>query len=136
MPRKAGFLEARIYLTKGAELQPNSLVLQLALGQVDGAIHDPADAAKIAMRILSAYPTNEEALLLLVDNAGNSPELRQRLESMPHFEENPGYHTALGILSLRQKKFVDAENELRLGLAANPQSSQAYFAMAELDASQ
>jgi tetratricopeptide (TPR) repeat protein len=134
--REGRLSEARSYLLKATELQPNSLPFQLALGQVDVSFRDSTNAARIARRILSAQPTNEEALLLLVDSVGSARELRQEVEGLPRAAENPAYHLALGTLALRQQKFDDAGNELRLAVAANPKSSQAYFALAELHALQ
>ena len=103
--------------------QPNSLPFQLALGQVDASMRDSSNAVKIALRILSAQPTNEEALLLMVDNLGSVQELRHVIESLPHAAENPGYHAAMGMLALRQKNLPEAESELRAAVAANPKSS-------------
>ncbi len=134
--KEGRFLAARSYLAKATQLEPNSLPFQLALGQVDLAFHHATNAAKIALRILSAQPTNEEALLLLVDSIGSTQELRQRVESLPHITENPAYHEAMGLIALRQQKILEAQDQLRLALAANPESSQAYFAMALLQASQ
>jgi len=85
---------------------------------------------------LSAQPANEEALILLVDSSRSTQQLRQEVESLPRVAENPAYHLALGTLAWRQKKLDDAGNELRLAVAANPKSSQAYFALAELHALQ
>jgi tetratricopeptide (TPR) repeat protein len=124
--------EARAYLLKATELQPNSLAFQLALGQVDVSVRDFTNAAKIARRILTAQPANEEALMLLVDSSRDPRQLRQEMQSLPRAAENPAYHLALGTLALREKNLDDAGNELRLAVAANPKSSQAYFALAEL----
>jgi len=134
--KEGRLMEAHSYLLKATELQPNSLPFQLALGQVDVAFHDSTNAAKIARRILSAQPTNEEALILLVDGSRATPQLRQEVEGLPRAAENPAYHLVLGTLALRLQKFDDAGKELRLALAANPKSSQAYFALAELHALQ
>jgi tetratricopeptide (TPR) repeat protein len=132
--KEGRLLEARSYLLKATELQPNSLPFQLALGQVDMAFRDSTNAAKIARRILSAQPTNEEALMLLVDSSRATRQLRQDVENLPRAEANPAYHLALGMLALRQQRLDDARYELRLAVAANPKSSQAYFALAELHA--
>ena len=134
--KEGRLLEAHFYLLKAAELQSNSLPFQLALGQVDVAFRDFANAAKIARRILSAQPTNEEALILLVESSRATQQLRQEVESLPRAAKNPAYHLALGMLALRQQKLDDAGNELRLAVAANPKSSQAYFALAEFYALQ
>ncbi len=134
--KEGRLLEAHTYLLKAAELQPNSLPFQLALGQVDVAFRDFTNAAKIARRILSAQPVNEEALILLVDSSRATPQLRQEVENLPRAAKNPAYHVALGMLALRQKQFDDAGNELRLAVAANPKSSQAYFVLAEFYALQ
>jgi tetratricopeptide (TPR) repeat protein len=130
--KEGRLLEAHSYLLKATELQPNSLPFQLALGQVDVSFRDFANAAKIARRILSAQPTNEEALILLVDGSRATQQLRQEVESLPRAAENPAYHLALGTLALRQQTLDDAGNELRLAVAANPKSSQTYLALAEL----
>jgi tetratricopeptide (TPR) repeat protein len=134
--KEGRLMEAHTYLAKATELQPNSLPFQLALGQVDVSYRDFTNAAKIARRILSAQPTNEEALILLVDSSRGSQQLRQEVQSLPRAAENPAYHLALGMVALRRQKLDEAGNELRLALAANPKSSQAYFALAEFYALQ
>ena len=134
--KEGRFLEAYSYLLKATELQPNSLPFQLALGQVGLAFRNSTNAAKIARRILAAQPTNEEALLLLTDASRATPQLQQEVERLPRGAENPAYHLVLGMLSMRQQKLDDAGKELRLAVAANPKSSQAYFALAELHALQ
>jgi tetratricopeptide (TPR) repeat protein len=134
--KEGRIFDARMYLTKATELQPNSLSLQLALGQVDESIHDVTNAAKIAMRILSAQPTNEDALILLLDSSVSTQELRQMMENLPHAAENPAYHVALAMLAIRQRKYADAESELHMATTANPKSSSAYFTLAELYAMQ
>ena len=128
-------LEAHLLLEKGAELMPNSLPVQLALGQVDVTLRDFTNAARIAAGILAAQPTNDEALLVFADSFPVR-EARQQLESLPHIAENSAYHVALAVLALRQQKFDEAGSELRQALAADPKSSEAYFALAELHAMQ
>jgi tetratricopeptide (TPR) repeat protein len=130
--RNGRMLEARVYLQKAAELQPNSLPFQLALGQVEVSHHDSTNAARIARRILSAQPTNEEALILLVDSSLDPRQLRQDLASLPRLAENPCYHLGLGVLAMRQKNLQEADKELGLAVAANPKSSLTYVALAEL----
>jgi tetratricopeptide (TPR) repeat protein len=132
--KEGRIIDARIYLTQATKMEPNSLPFQLALGQLEATFHDATNAAKIALRILSAQPTNEEALFLLMDSFGPPQALRQVLDNMPHATENPAYHLALGMIALRQKKLADAESEFNLAVAANPKSSRAYFALAEIHA--
>jgi tetratricopeptide (TPR) repeat protein len=124
--------EANTYLLKATELEPGSLSFQLALAEVQEAYRDTTNASKIALRILSAQPTNEDALLLFVRTSDAVQNLRQQVDSLPHIVENPGYHVALGLLALRQQKLVEAGSELHLALATDPKSSQAHFALAEL----
>lgn len=126
-------MEAYAFLNKATELEPNSLPVQLAYGQVCAAFHNVTNANKIALRILSAQPTNEDALLLLVDTVGSTAQLERALSSIPGIQENPGYHLSQAMVDLRQQKTNEAAGELNLALAANPKSSQAYFAMADLD---
>ncbi|MGD0812253.1 MAG: tetratricopeptide repeat protein [Verrucomicrobiota bacterium] len=123
--------DARVCLRKAVELLPNSLAFQLALGQVDLSFRD-TNAAMIARRILSAQPTNEEALILLVDSSRNAKQTQLEVETLPRAAENPAYHLALGVLAMRQRSLDEAGNELGLALAARPNSSQTYFFMAEL----
>jgi len=130
--KEGKLIDAHRFLSKATELQPNSLPFQLALGQVEVAFRENTNAFQIAVRILSAQPTNEEALLLLVDSASSVPEVRQLLQKMPHAEENRAYHLALGILAMRQQKYDNAGSEFRLAVAADPKSSQAYFSLAGL----
>jgi tetratricopeptide (TPR) repeat protein len=134
--KEGRILDARMYLVKATELQPNSLPFQLALGQVYVACHDFTNAAKIGLRIFAAQPANEEALLLLVDSFVPPAQLRQLLAGTPHAAENPAYHTALGMLALREKDLATTESEVRLVLAANPKSSIGYLELAELHAFQ
>jgi tetratricopeptide (TPR) repeat protein len=130
--KEGRLLEARSFLTEATKRDPNNLPFQLALGQVYVSFRDSTNAAAIAGRILSAQPTNEDALLLLVDSFGPPQAAQQMVENLPHGEENPAYQVALGMLALRQKKYDSAASELRLALTAHPKSSQAYFALAQL----
>lgn len=124
--------EAGMYLLKATELEPNSLALQLALGQVYVAYRDSTNAAKIAMRILTAQPTNEEALVLLINSAIPVAELKQQMDSLPRLSQNPAYHVAVGLRELREQNLSAAAEELRQALAAAPKSSQTYYALAQL----
>jgi tetratricopeptide (TPR) repeat protein len=130
--REGRLAEARVYLRKAGELLPNSLAFQLALGQVDLSFRDTANAAGIARRILTAQPTNEEALILLVDSSRNAKQTQLEVETLPRAAENPAFHLALGMLAMRQRNMDEAGIELRQALAASPKSSQTYLAMAEL----
>jgi tetratricopeptide (TPR) repeat protein len=128
--------DAASCLLKAAELEPNNTAYQLALGQVYQSFRDSTNAVKIALRILSTQPTNEEALLLLVNTSTPVPELRQEVDGLPRISQNPAYHLAEGLLDLREQKFAEAETQLRQALSENPKSSQAYFALAGLHAVQ
>jgi tetratricopeptide (TPR) repeat protein len=113
-------------------IESNNIPFQLALGQACLSFRDSTNAAKIARRILAAQPTNEEALLLLVETPTPVQELRQEVERVPHAAANPAFHVALGMLATREQKFTEAANQLHLALVANPKSSHAYFALADL----
>lgn len=126
-------MDAHFLLQKAVGLEPNSLPFQLAYGQIEAALRDTTNASIIAARILKAQPTNGDALLLLAESYSPAQGLPQAMEGIPDLELNPNYHTALGLVALRQQKLAEAGNEFRLALAANPKSSETYFAMAELD---
>lgn len=129
-------LDARIYLKKAIELVPDSLPYQLAYGQVIVALRDTSNAANIAWKVLSVQPTNQEALLLLIDAHGPPADVEQRLDTVPHIKENPAYHTAIAMLAMRQGQPARTENEIGEALKLNPKSPEAYFVMADMRARQ
>jgi tetratricopeptide (TPR) repeat protein len=128
--------EAARYLLEATKLDPKSMPFQLALGQVYLSFHDATNATKIALQILSTQPTNEEALLLLVNTPSPAYELRREVESLPRAAANPAFHVALAVLALREQQLDSAENQLHQALAANPKNCQAYYALAEVYAFQ
>jgi tetratricopeptide (TPR) repeat protein len=131
--KEGRLMEAHTFLVKATQLSPSVLPFELALSQVDVAFHQYSNAAPIALAILKAQPTNEEALLILADSTAPRT-LPQTLQSLPNIDSNPAYHVVLGMTALREHKLEEAGNELKLAVAADPKSSEAYFAIAEMDA--
>jgi tetratricopeptide (TPR) repeat protein len=127
---------AYTFLKKATELTPNSVPIELAFGQICFLFHQQTNALAIAQRILNYQPTNEEALILLMNTAPGGAELERQLKTIPHLDQNPAYQVALGTAAVRQGHLDSAENDFRLALAANPKSSDAYFGIAELRARQ
>lgn len=123
---------AESFLTKALEYEPNNIDYLLARGQVDLAFRIYTNAPRIAVTILNAQPTNEEALYLLASCPISGKELRQQMAGIAGLTANHAYHVALAQADLRDKKLTDAEGEVQQALTADPKCSQAYYALAEI----
>ena len=130
--KEGRLMEAYPFLQKAVELEPDKLSVQLSFAQVCSAFHRYTNAWQVAVRILNAQPTNEEALILLAEMPFSPRQIRQQLEELPRVEANPAYHLVQGMVALREQNLTGAENELNLALAANPNSSEAYYGLADL----
>lgn len=90
------------------------------------------------LQLLALHPTNQEAMLLLVDSSINSNglhEAQQRLASLPPASrELSGYHVAWGMLQFRSRDTNAAAQSFKTALKLDPKSSVAHLAMGGLHA--
>jgi tetratricopeptide (TPR) repeat protein len=90
------------------------------------------------VQLLALHPTNQEAMMLLVDSSVNSNGLHEaqlRLASLPPASRQvSGYHVAWGMLQLRSRDTNAAAESFKTALTLDPKSSVAHLAMAGLHA--
>jgi tetratricopeptide (TPR) repeat protein len=125
-------MDAYPYLAEAGKRDPDSLPIQLGLAQLYSSARDTSNTTRIAVHILTAQPTNEEALLTLINGGVPAPAAWQQVAAIPGVANNLAYHIVLAQVEMSEKKYGDASNDLHLALSANPKSSEAYFELAEL----
>jgi len=128
--------KAYAYLVKSHEQDAKNPGVQLKLAQIYLGAGKAAEAADLAQTYLQTDPTNEHALLVLVDSARSSAALatvRSQIEEWAHGgKDAAAYHAALGWIDLRQQKTADAEIELQTALRLDPKLSTAHLGMASV----
>ncbi|MGO8697136.1 MAG: tetratricopeptide repeat protein [Limisphaerales bacterium] len=122
------------FLEKAHELEPANPAVELRLAQLSLSAGKPADASDLAAKYLQTEPTNEQALLILVE-ASRSPsasgKVRSQLQTWIHQNPNvAAYHAALGWLDLGQQNVTNAEAELQTALRLDSHLPSAYLGMA------
>lgn len=129
---------ARAYalLSEAKKVSPEDLEVRGKLAQVLLAGGKPKEARDEAVLLLARQPTNETALLLLVDSSLSTNEVKdaqQRLTSLKSFSQQaPGYHVAWARLQLRNRDLKAAETSVRQALALDAKSCLAHGAMGNL----
>lgn len=136
---------ARIYFDRGdmprtfafyGELlkqNTNNVEAHLRRGLVFFAAHKPKEAREEAAFVLSREPTNDEALLLLVDAATTPKELESAHQSLlklaPQSGQRAAWFLAMGSLSLRQQDTKSAETSFDKALALDPKNAAVHGAL-------
>jgi tetratricopeptide (TPR) repeat protein len=127
------FMQAFVCLRKAQELEPANVNIRVKLGSLYLSGRKLKEARDEAIQILTSEPGNDEAMMLLAETASTPKDIeetQQRLQSLREPSGNkPGFHLALGILSLRQKDLVGAGTAFRQALALNPKFSAAHLAL-------
>jgi tetratricopeptide (TPR) repeat protein len=133
------FQTAAPYLIRATSLATNNLELRLDLGKVYAAAGDMKDARAEANFILDRNPQNEEAPLLLVQNASTPPEIaavRTRLQALARSGDRASFQVALGTLAFNEKDLKTAEADFKRALTLDPKSVVALGAMGAFYAAQ
>lgn len=127
---KQGRVPSGYFLVQGAlKSYPEDAELRLTFGLASLSMARTADARAAAKKVLQTQPTNEDAILLLVESCvttRDNEEARRIIEELQ--AKNAGvaaYHVGLGALLLAQKEEARAEVEFRKALELDPKSSAA-----------
>jgi tetratricopeptide (TPR) repeat protein len=123
-------------LRKAEQLQPDNLELRLKLGLTYFNLTGLKEARDEAIYVLERQPTNDEALLLLVESSTTAKELddtQQRFQKLAsQLGDRAGFQLALGFLHLRRPDLATAEREIKQALSLDPKSSAAYQVLGTL----
>lgn len=123
-------------LSNARKVFPDDLEVRLKYGLTLLAARQPKQSREEAIQLLSLQPTNQEALLLLVEcssTAGDLDDAQQRLASLRGTGgETASIHVALGALQLRKNETNAALESFRKALSLDPKSSAAHMAMGSL----
>ena len=123
-------------LAKASKLHPEDFEVRLKYAMALQSIGKTRESRDEVLQVLSLQPTNEEALMLLVDASISTNDLddaRQRLGSLNSVGGGlAGYQIALGTVALRNRDTNTAAECYRRALSANPQSGAAHMAMGSL----
>src|SRR3989442_11287627 len=123
-------------LRKAEQSQPDDLDVRLKLGLTYFNLTGLKEARDEAIYILQKQPTNDEALLLLVEASATAKELddtQQRLQNLASQVGNrAGFQLALGFLHLRRPDLATAESEIKQALSLDPKSSAAHQVLGNL----
>ena len=128
-------ISAYRFLSKATEQNPQDTEIAIKFGFAQMAVGEVKKAQEIATAVLAKDPSNQEALLLLVD-AAVVPELiataAQWLEQVRVKAGNTAaFHLALAQVALRKKDLAGAEAEVRRAVALEPKSAVARMAMGD-----
>src|SRR5437867_2221906 len=123
-------------LRKAEQSQPDNLEVRLKLGLTYFNLTGLKEARDEAIYILQKQPTNDEALLLLVEASATTKELddtQQRLQNLAsQLGNRAGFQLALGFLHLRRPDLSTAESEIKQALSLDPKSSAAHQVLGNL----
>ena len=130
------WLRSYLFLQKAGEISPESNETRLRQATILMGLGGFKDARTHAGAILSRDPANEEALMLFAETAVSTNEIsevsRQLEISRPQAQNKAGFHVALGLVELRQRRTNDAAASFQRALSLNPKSSAAHLALGNL----
>ena len=131
-------LNAAPFLLAARELAPDDVEARVKLAFVFISVGQFAEARKEALAILEQAPSNNEAMLVLVDASRSRRELydaEQRLRDL-NSGDQVGFHLASAGLALRKRDLPLALNETNKALSLDPKSVDAHLALAKISWSQ
>ena len=124
---------AVFFLTKGSQMATNDLDLRLKFGLVCTASGQFPQAREAADFVLQRQPTNDEALLLLVESTIQPKEIagtRQRLQTLARAGDRAAIEVALGNLAFREHDLTNAGAAFQRAQALDPKSTLVQGALA------
>ena len=128
------FRQAFAFLRRASEDDPADLDIRLKLGRLYLAGGAPAESKAQAEAVLAASPTNLAALVLLLDTAATTNELRAvsaRLRAgHEQFKSRAIYHAARAKLHLFEGHPDKAEQAYLEARAADPENAASHLALA------
>ncbi len=131
-------VQALPYLFRAKETSPDDLATRAKLSVALRSVGQYADARKEALEILARDPSQDEALLVLVDSTGTAEQLRATEQELSKAEGRPSASLFLAKATLAGRRGdVDAaEKALTHALEIDPKFGPAHLAMANLRLSQ
>jgi tetratricopeptide (TPR) repeat protein len=123
------FPRALVFLLKTRELDTNNIIARLRAAQSFMAVGQPKPARDEVLPVLEQQPTNETALLLLVESLRSTNELaevEQRLAQLrPRLDNHPGLFLAQAALAMMRR---DSNTAARASLEAVQRGPQSHVA--------
>jgi tetratricopeptide (TPR) repeat protein len=110
---------------------------QLVYGLACHAVGRTAEARAIAKKAIESDPTNETALILLIETGIGSRDAHEARRIIEQAEAKAGkpmaiFHVARGILDLSRRDNEAAEKEIRQALELDPKSAAAHSQLATI----
>jgi tetratricopeptide (TPR) repeat protein len=126
-------LRATAFLNTAKQLDPNDLGSRSRLSR----LYLIGDAAKEARQeadfVLQSWPTNETALLVLVDLSSKPDDVKALRQKVAALRQKAGDHAIFpvinGYLNIRETNFSAAEAEFKAAVALDPKSALAQWAL-------
>ncbi len=129
-------IRAYALLNDARRADPDNLEVRIKLATMQLAGGQGLEARDEAIWLLTQEPTNEAALMLLVDSSVSTNHLRDAAQQLARLQpvagQTAGWHLAQGALHLRQRELPAAEAALRQALALDPQSRVAHSLLGNL----
>ncbi len=124
--------QALPFLLAAKQLDPNNVEVRLKLGRILQLAGKFPEARQESLFILERYPTNQDAVLLLVDCAITPKDATDALQRLTQLRQKAGdhavYHLAEAGLLFRQQKIPAGEGELNRAQVMDPKLSEVYLA--------
>jgi len=118
------------FLRKAERSQPDNLEVRLKLGLTCFNLLGLKEARDEALYILEKQPTNDEALLLLVESSATPKEMEETGQRLQQWAAQPGksapFQLAWGYFHLRQQDLKTAETEIKQAISLDPNSAAAH----------
>ena len=131
---QGAMLQAASLLRQAVATAPQDLDVKLKLAQASLSVGDVTNARAQVLAILDRSPTNDEAVVILVDSSRTTNEIGEAQQRLQKLQRSLGprsaFHLAAAGVLLRQRDAKSAEEEVRKALAMDPKSPAAHVAMA------
>src|SRR5262249_38400065 len=127
-------LRARAFLQRASELDPKNIQNRVRLARCYVATGRFDDAKREALKILEQVPDNGDAIITFTEAARSKEDFKAAEEQLQKFpkKNDVSFYLAAANLSFSGGDLSTAVNALQQALAADPNSSQAHLAMANL----
>jgi tetratricopeptide (TPR) repeat protein len=127
-------LRAGAFLARASELDPKNVQNRIRLARCYVATGRFADAQKEAFKVLEQVPDNGDAIIALTEAARSKEDMEAAEEQLQKFpkKNDVSFYLASANLLFSNGNLAAASNALQQALTADPRSSQAHLAMANL----
>src|SRR5437868_14786164 len=127
-------LRAAGFLKRASDLDPKNIQNRIRLARCYVATGRFADGTKEALKVLEQAPDNGDAIVTLTEAARTKEDIQAAEEQLQKFpkKNDASFYLAATNLSFNGDDLSTAGNALQQALAADPKSSAAHMAMANL----